>query len=626
MICLAACSNKGAPTPDAGSELGDASSPDDAGTDIGETSDFGADVHAPDLNEACTYAVTTPENVPIPDRIHTPRWAFEPWISKDISDAADTYAFVDGFRSRDIPVGVVVLDSPWETNYNTFIPNPDRYPNFDQMVADLRSSGVRTVLWMTQLTNEGSFDVEVGGDIYDGAASNHAEALACGFFVNDGEQYTWWKGRGGSIDFFNPTARQWWHEQQDPLYELGIAGWKLDFGDSYVHGDTVRTAAGEVPHQQYSESYYKDFYDYGIHRLGHDEFVTMVRAWDESYNHEGRFHARPEHAPVVWVGDNRRDWFGLEDALDHIFRSAAAGYVVIGSDLGGYLDRDDKSLATRIPFDRTNFMRWLAQSALTPFMQLHGRANLTPWTLPDDPDPDESVAHYRFWSHLHTELIPFWYSLAEASYAGEASGIIRPLGAESTWAGDYRYMLGDALLVAPILDETGLRDVDVPDGQYYDWWDDQMYVGPSTFTFDVSDDLRRIPLLVKRGAIIPIVSSSDVAGLTEGGLGAADVVLTWPATTLTSFVVHDDDDQTTTVDVQDRTDDVRIATSRARRPLVVRLRFDDVVTSVTVDGVAVTEVSDEAGLLAQAAYRVDAPYLWISSPPSDDAVEILVTR
>src|SRR5689334_1433350 len=72
---------------------------------------------------ACTVEPGAPEVIPVPP-IHTPRWAFEPWISKDISTGPDTYAFVQGFHDRDIPVGVVVLDSPWETNYNTFVPNP----------------------------------------------------------------------------------------------------------------------------------------------------------------------------------------------------------------------------------------------------------------------------------------------------------------------------------------------------------------------------------------------------------------------------------------------------------------------------------------------------------------------
>src|SRR5690606_505512 len=142
---------------------------------------------------------------------------------------------------------------------------------------------------------------------------------------------------------------------------------------------------GPMPHQAYSEAYYRDFLAYGRHRRGR-ELVTMVRPWDASYDRRGRFHARPEHAPVAWVGDNRRDWVGLADALDHVFRSAAAGYVVLGSDIGGYLDRDDQDLRVEIPFDLETFQRWVAVGAMMPFMQLHGRANLEPWSVPERPD------------------------------------------------------------------------------------------------------------------------------------------------------------------------------------------------------------------------------------------------
>ena len=67
--------------------------------------------------------------------------------------------------------------------------------------------------------------------------------------------------------------------------------------------------------------------------------------------------------------------------MDHLFRSAAAGYEVIGSDIGGYLDRDDRDLIGGVlPFDVEVFARWTGVSALMPFFQLHGRANITPWT------------------------------------------------------------------------------------------------------------------------------------------------------------------------------------------------------------------------------------------------------
>lgn len=101
---------------------------------------------APAEDDPCKPAV---ESVPTPP-LSTPRWAFEPWISKDISTADDTRAFVQGFRERDIPVGAVVLDSPWETHYNTFVPNPNRYPNFGELVQELHDDQIRVVLWIRE--------------------------------------------------------------------------------------------------------------------------------------------------------------------------------------------------------------------------------------------------------------------------------------------------------------------------------------------------------------------------------------------------------------------------------------------------------------------------------------------
>src|SRR2546430_12028591 len=105
----------------------------------------------------------------------------------------------------------------------------------------------------------------------------------------------------------------------------------------------------------------------------------MARAWDGSYQFQGRFFAGPEHSPVSWMGDNRRDFVGLADALNETFISSNAGYPVVGSDVGGYLDKDDKMLSVDIPYNQEAFSRWAPSSAMLPLMQLHGRANLTPW-------------------------------------------------------------------------------------------------------------------------------------------------------------------------------------------------------------------------------------------------------
>lgn len=629
VLWVAGCDDdEGAGTTDAtaGADVGDFfDATVDAGRDAGAdlsldaAADAGPDAAADtETDAACTFAgpaVATPAAPPI----HTPRWAFEPWISKDISDRADTEAFVAGFKARDIPVGVVVLDSPWETHYNTFIPNPNRYPDFAELVSNLRADGVRTVLWTTQMVNSLGIDFEQGGDRYVGAASNFAEGQLCDFYVNDGAQYTWWKGRGSALDFNNPLATTWWHRQYDALLDLGVAGWKLDFGEQYLRTDEIRTATGTVTLQQYSEKYYEDFYAYGATRQTTAEFITMVRPYDKSYEFEGRFFARPEHAPVAWVGDNRRNWDGLVDALDHLFRSALAGYVVIGSDVGGYLDFEDVGInpGPDVPFDRENFLRWVAVGAMTPFFQLHGRANLAPWTV--EPDPDEVVAIYRYWAHLHQALIPFWYSLAERAYAGGPNLMVPVNADEASWAGDWRYTLGDAFLVAPLVAAGGVRSVALPAGaDWYDWWQPGADPAPGGTTLANVDstDLQRIPLYVRAGALIPLHVSNDANALGDAASAGHLTVLAWPGAEASRFDLVDIDERPTALALAPEGAGIRLEIGRAPQPVWVRLRQAQAPARVTGAG----DAAESRAVLADQAtgwfFDAETSMLWIHWPAS----------
>jgi alpha-glucosidase (family GH31 glycosyl hydrolase) len=172
-------------------------------------------------------------------------------------------------------------------------------------------------------------------------------------------------------------------------------------------------------------------------------------------------------------------------------------------------------------------------------MQLHGRGNFTPWTVPER--ADETVALYRFWAKLHTALVPYLASLAAEADLG-APPPMRPVGeGPAQWEGDWRYLLGDAFLVAPIVDDTGVRDVALPAGsRWLDWWnvDGPFLEGGQTLAACDATDRRRIPLFLREGALVPLEVVDAENGLGTSASRGRLTVLAVPGPGTTRFTLH----------------------------------------------------------------------------------------
>ena len=76
---------------------------------------------------------------------------------------------------------------------------------------------VKVFCWATPLVNTDS--------------PNYKDGYNRGYYLNGGREIEWWKGRGSFIDYSNPDAVNWWHNQLDNVLILnktdgeGIDGW-----------------------------------------------------------------------------------------------------------------------------------------------------------------------------------------------------------------------------------------------------------------------------------------------------------------------------------------------------------------------------------------------------------------
>lgn len=439
----------------------------------------------------------------------TPAWSFEHWVwEDDINTQDSTEQLIADYTANGIPVGAVIVDSPWETNYNTFEFKTSDYPDAQGMIDDLASQGIQTVLWATGYVN-------LDSNHEGGKSSNYDHVLLNGYAVNNGVPNGWWKGTGIHIDFTNLDAVAWWHTQLDKALDLGIGGWKVDMSVETIPSDTVITSIGAISNDEFKSYYYGDFFDYTLSKNPNGIILARPYSW------QTEFAAPISKLPIGWVGDNSGTWSGLRQQLGDIYTSAEAGYGAVGAEIGGYHDVEPTKKV---------LLRWAQMGALMPLMENGGTNGGVTAHLPWNHD-QQTVDIYRYFATLHTELVPYMFSYGvEANQTGLS--IIRDADSDND-----QHLLGENILVSVITSESNQKQVVFPEGsEWIDFWDNsQRYDGGASVTYDVPID--RYPIFIKAGAIIPIRVKSELTGFGDATSDGKETILVFPSGQ-TSFVYH----------------------------------------------------------------------------------------
>ncbi|MEV0645733.1 TIM-barrel domain-containing protein [Phytomonospora sp. NPDC050363] len=425
-----------------------------------------------------------------------PKWAFGTWVSSGfyVDTQEKVIARARRLREDRIPADVMHLDCYWQVagNWSDFRWDAENFPDPRGMLADLDGMGFKVCLWINPY-------VSVNSPVY-------TEGAEAGYFLRraDGEVYVAdvWHGNyaaGGIIDFTNAEACDWYRGLLRPLLEQGVATFKTDFAEG-VPTDAVASngMTGAELHNVYT-LLYNDLTVEVTREVNGHELV-----WARSSFLGGQRHS------AQWSGDTNTSYPSLGSTIRGGLSHGLSGIPFWSHDAGGFTGRPSDDL----------YLRWSQFGALSPLVRFHGTTSRLPWDFPEVAEPVTEALRLRY------ELMPYLYSAAvESARTGEP--MMRALLVDSpadpaAWGEDLAYRLGRDLLVAPMTDPDGTRQVYLPAGDWVDYWTGRVHHGQRYISVTVP--LERIPLFVRHGAVVPTAEVGDKVG--DGPFGPLTVV-TW---------------------------------------------------------------------------------------------------
>ncbi len=332
-----------------------------------------------------------------------------------------------------------------------------------------------------------------------------ADAMAKGVLVKDGETgepaiAQFWDGLGFHLDFTNPAGLDWWRNGlKTTLFDFGVVtAWNDNNEYEIWDEDAVCNGFGK-PFPQ------------SLARPVQAQLMTKLST-------ETQIAQRPSERPYAisraggpgigryaqtWSGDNYTDWKTLRWNLRQGLGMSVSGLFNIGHDVGGFHGPSPEPEL---------FCRFVEFCVLWPRFVMNswkesGIVTL-PWMYP------ELLPQVHAAYALRYRLMPHLYA---AMRRGAAAHIppVRPLGMDFPHdpvavREEESFMLGDGLLVAPVLEPGATaRTVYLPKhaSGWYLFHDNQWFAGGQAVTIEAP--LGRIPLFAAGGSMIALSDKLD---------------------------------------------------------------------------------------------------------------------
>ena len=434
-----------------------------------------------------------------------PKWAFGFWMSKMSYQSRDEVETVVKRAARfGMSMDVIHIDG-WQTSGTDGLLEFDeeRFPKPADMIAQLNENGVQLSLWMYPyiLKYIGTDNKTVNPEFENlerlGYLVKNADGSPCVFALSEGEGDV--KGMvTGAVDFTNPDAAEYTKQKIRRLMELGVGVIKTDFSEEIPETAVLSDrTTGKETHNKYPLLYAKTIYE--ASKEVKDAQHKRAMLWGRSG------YAGSQNYPANWAGDSSTHKNNLAAILRGGLSIGISGVSFWGFDIGGFYNCDYEGNRTK-PTDE-EYVRSAQMGLLSPLSRSHGQATpREPWEY-----SAEAQAAFLKINKFRYRLFPYLYSIAcETCRTGVP--MMRAMLLEfpedlSARDVSTQYMLGDALLVAPVFDQQ-TQHVYLPAGSWINLNTGGRISG-ALWTCE-SCPLDELPLYFRENTVLPLLNNAGM--------------------------------------------------------------------------------------------------------------------
>ncbi len=414
------------------------------------------------LKEATLFASESyfPPQNKLPDPLFFTSPQYNTWIELGFNQTQKgILKYAHDLIDNGFPPGVLMIDDNWAPYYGLFEFRKDRFDDAKAMIDELHGMGFKVMLWVSPF---------IGADT---DAARYLRSRKLVLMSSEGAStweeainpavVRWWNGYSLVLDFSNPGAVEWYRGQLDGMVEkYGLDGFKFDAGDP-------------------------EFYTGATLSYGNVSGNEQCRLWGEFGLefplNEYRSMWKGGGLPLVErLRDKLHTWEDVGKLIPHITVAGMSGYAFCCPDMIG-----GGEMASFLPgahLEQKMVVRSAQCHALMPMMQF----SVAPWRVLDK----EHFDAVKKVVELREKFVPYIMRLAEKS-ASTGEPIVSNM--EYSFPGQGlaecrdQFMLGDSILVAPVVTAENIRTVTFPVGRWADA-NGKTVKGPAVREYDVALD------------------------------------------------------------------------------------------------------------------------------------------